>query len=207
MRVQIFPVGHRGSLIKSSHAIAQCVFIPRFGNGQSLGLSPQYICLFHSSNMQICACVCVKLAELRPASETCDMFRFFFCSQSSVEFTFQGTFLLVATCVATCWQSSRISCISTVDYSGVREESCHLKQPKWSQRASGMACGLEANDPPGKWAWSSPPRLYWVCQISPTPGWHGWVRELAHNKGDVPHLLPVSVASLNQEWRKVGIAC
>lgn len=48
--------------------------------------------------------------------------------------------------------------------------------------------------------------LYWVCQIIQTPGWHGWVRELAYNEGDVPQLLPVSDASLNQEWREVDIA-
>lgn len=40
------------------------------------------------------------------------------------------------------------------------------------------------------------------CQIPETPGWHGWVMELAHNEGDVPQLLPVSDASLNQEWRE-----
>lgn len=45
-------------------------------------------------------------------------------------------------------------------------------------------------------------RLCWVCQIIQTPGWHGWVRELAHNEGDVPQLLPVSDSSLNQEWRE-----
>ena len=44
--------------------------------------------------------------------------------------------------------------------------------------------------------------LCWVCQIIQTPGCHGWVRELAHNEGDVPQLLPVSDASLNQEWRE-----
>lgn len=42
----------------------------------------------------------------------------------------------------------------------------------------------------------------WVCQIIETPGWHGWVSELAHNEGDVPQLLPVSDTSLNQEWRE-----
>lgn len=35
-----------------------------------------------------------------------------------------------------------------------------------------------------------------------TPGWHGWVRDLAYNEGDVPQLLPVSDACLNQEWRE-----
>lgn len=45
-----------------------------------------------------------------------------------------------------------------------------------------------------------------MCQIIQTPGWHGWVRELAYNEGDVPQLLPVSDASLNQEWREVDIA-
>lgn len=45
-----------------------------------------------------------------------------------------------------------------------------------------------------------------VCQITQTPGWHGWVRELAYNEGDVPQLLPVSDASLIQEWREVDIA-
>lgn len=44
--------------------------------------------------------------------------------------------------------------------------------------------------------------LVQVCQIPQTPGWHGWVRELAYNEGDVPQLLPVSDASLNQEWRE-----
>lgn len=44
--------------------------------------------------------------------------------------------------------------------------------------------------------------LCWVCQIIQNPGCHGWVRELAHNEGDVPQLLPVSNASLNQEWRE-----
>lgn len=50
--------------------------------------------------MQICVCVFVselQLAELRAPSETCDMFQFFFCSESSAEFTFQHTFLFVAT--------------------------------------------------------------------------------------------------------------
>lgn len=42
----------------------------------------------------------------------------------------------------------------------------------------------------------------WVCQITQTPGWHGWVRELAHNEGDVPKSLPVSVAGLNQARRE-----
>lgn len=40
------------------------------------------------------------------------------------------------------------------------------------------------------------------CQIIQTPGWHGRVRELAYNEGDVPQLLPVSDGSLNQEWRE-----
>lgn len=47
----------------------------------------------------------------------------------------------------------------------------------------------------------------WVCQIIQTPGWHGWVRDLAHNEGDVPQLLPVSDASLNQEWRERSWHC
>lgn len=42
-----------------------------------------------------------------------------------------------------------------------------------------------------------------MLRITQTPGWHGWVRELAHNEGDVPQLLPVSDASLNQELREV----
>lgn len=41
-----------------------------------------------------------------------------------------------------------------------------------------------------------------MCQIVQTPGWHGWVRELAYNEGDVPQLQPVSDASLNQERRE-----
>ena len=104
-------------------------------------------------------------------------------------------------------QSRQISSIYSVDNSGATDQSClHSKQPKWSERASGIAYGLGADEHPGKWALSSATCLYSECQISQTPGWHGWVSELAHNKGDVPQLLPVSVASLNQEWRKVGNA-
>lgn len=44
--------------------------------------------------------------------------------------------------------------------------------------------------------------LVFVCRITQTPGCHGWVRELADNEGDVPQLLPVSDACLNQEWRE-----
>lgn len=43
----------------------------------------------------------LKLAELRPLSETCDMFQFFFCSESPVDFTSQHALLFVATCVTT----------------------------------------------------------------------------------------------------------
>lgn len=45
--------------------------------------------------------------------------------------------------------------------------------------------------------------LNWVLRITQTPEWHGRVRELAHNEGDVPQLLPVSDTSLNQELREV----
>lgn len=42
-------------------------------------------------------------------------------------------------------------------------------------------------------------REWRVSPIIETPGWHGWVRELACNEGDVPRWLPVSDARLNQE--------